>query len=189
MRYIAFLRGIGPGNPNMRNEKLRGVFEDLGFKKVQSVISSGNVLFDLPADRLGSPYRNIQMMEKKIENAWPKKLGFNSTTIIRSQKEIEIFLAKNPFGKWEHSKKTYLLVTFLKEPIDKFSMNLPYEKNDKSYKVLSYDKQLRALCSVSDTTAVPTPDVMRWLEKNVGKEISSRTWKTVMRIADKMKKK
>jgi hypothetical protein len=27
-QYVAFLRGIMPSNPNMRNEKLRGVFEE-----------------------------------------------------------------------------------------------------------------------------------------------------------------
>ncbi|HET7360661.1 MAG TPA: DUF1697 domain-containing protein [Salinimicrobium sp.] len=181
LQYIAFLRGIGPGNPNMRNEKLQGVFEDLGFKNVQTVISSGNVLFD-------SSSKNVTAMEKEIEKTWPEKLGFTSTTIIRSQKEIQTFIAKKPFGELEHSKETYLLVTFLKEPPDKLPINLPYQNEDKSYKVMSYNKELRALCSVSDTTAVKTPDFMRWLEKNFGKEISSRTWKTVLRIANKMEK-
>ena len=46
MRYVALLRGIGPANPNMRNEKLRGVLEELGLANVASVISSGNLLFD-----------------------------------------------------------------------------------------------------------------------------------------------
>ena len=59
-KYIAFLRGIGPGNPNMRNEKLRGAFEELGFKNVQSVISSGNVIFDSPA---GGQAKNIKTLD------------------------------------------------------------------------------------------------------------------------------
>jgi uncharacterized protein (DUF1697 family) len=49
MKYTALLRGIGPSNPNMRNEKLREVFQKLGFQNVQTVISSGNVLFESPA--------------------------------------------------------------------------------------------------------------------------------------------
>ncbi|MBA3630747.1 MAG: DUF1697 domain-containing protein [Actinobacteria bacterium] len=40
--YVALLRGIGPSNPNMRNDRLRAVFEDLGFSNVRAVISSGN---------------------------------------------------------------------------------------------------------------------------------------------------
>lgn len=42
--YVALLRGIGPANPNQRNDKLRGVFEEFGFEDVRTV-SSGNVLF------------------------------------------------------------------------------------------------------------------------------------------------
>lgn len=44
--YVALLRGILPLNPNMHNQKLRGVFEKLGFSNVHTVISSGNVIFE-----------------------------------------------------------------------------------------------------------------------------------------------
>ncbi len=33
-RYAALLRGIAPSNPNMTNDKLRGVFEGLGLEGV-----------------------------------------------------------------------------------------------------------------------------------------------------------
>jgi uncharacterized protein (DUF1697 family) len=45
VKYVALLRGIAPTNPNMRNDKLRGVFEKLSFENVKTVISSGNVVF------------------------------------------------------------------------------------------------------------------------------------------------
>jgi len=32
MKYVALLRGIRPSVPNMRNEKLRELFEKLGFE-------------------------------------------------------------------------------------------------------------------------------------------------------------
>ena len=50
MRYVALLRGIGPSNPNMRNERLRELFQKLGFQNVQTVISSGNVLLVVPRE-------------------------------------------------------------------------------------------------------------------------------------------
>ncbi len=46
VRYVALLRGMGPANPNMRGEKLRKVFEGLGFENVRTVLASGNVLFE-----------------------------------------------------------------------------------------------------------------------------------------------
>ncbi|HEX5796958.1 MAG TPA: DUF1697 domain-containing protein [Candidatus Saccharimonadales bacterium] len=173
--YVALLRGIGPGNPNMRNDKLREVFENLGFEDVQSVISSGNVLFktDIP---------DVESLESTIENAIVSQLGFNSTTIIRSKQELEKLVRSDPFDGTEHGPSSYLLVTFLKNPV-KTDLKFPYTPPSKSYTVLGISN--RAVFTVTDTTAVKTPDVMTWLEKQFGKEISSRTWKTVHRILKK----
>jgi acyl carrier protein len=43
-----------------------------------------------------------------------------------------------------------------------------------------------AICSVIDLTSAKTPDLMLWLEKQFGKEITTRTWKTVERIRNVM---
>jgi hypothetical protein len=43
-----------------------------------------------------------------------------------------------------------------------------------------------AICSVVDLTGAKTPDLMLWLEKKFGKEITTRTWKTVERIRNVM---
>ena len=154
MRYVALLRGIMPMNPNMRGEKLREVFESLGFTNVATVIASGNVIFD-------SPSKNVAALEKKIEDALPKKLKFTSTTIIRSQKEIEALVKKNPYKGVKDEKPNYLLVTFFKD-------------------------RRKELCSVIDVTASDSPKFMTNLEKKYGKAITSRTWKTVHRILKKM---
>jgi hypothetical protein len=43
-----------------------------------------------------------------------------------------------------------------------------------------------AICSVIDLTGSRTPDLMLRLEKQFGKEITTRTWKTVERILKAM---
>ena len=43
----------------------------------------------------------------------------------------------------------------------------------------------REMCAVIDTTAT-TPDLMAKAEKEFGKEITTRTYKTVQRILQKM---
>src|SRR5579864_6685747 len=107
IKYAAFLRGIGPGNPNMRQEKLKWFFEQLGFTNVKAVISSGNVIFE-------SRSKNVANLESKIEKFLPKYLGFNSMTIIRSQQDLEKIIKEKPFKAMEHGTKSYLLVTFIK---------------------------------------------------------------------------
>jgi uncharacterized protein (DUF1697 family) len=175
-RYVALLRGIGPMNPNMRNEKLRGVLEALGFRNVGTVISSGNVVFDTDA-------RDRRSLEARIERAWPAQLGFRSTTIIRSRQQIEELIDRNPFGEQVDTPATSLQVTFLKHAPEQM-FDLPYAAAAGDYAVVAYYD--RAICSVIDLTGSRTPDLMRWLESQFGKEITTRTWKTVHRIARKL---
>src|ERR687892_1065951 len=94
MKYAALLRGIGPSNPNMRNEKLREVFRKLGFQNVQTVISTGNVLFE-------STSRGVKTLEATIEEAIQQQLDFISTTIIRSHQQLNHLIGDNPFGRIE----------------------------------------------------------------------------------------
>lgn len=176
MKYVALLRGIGPGNPNMRNDKLRAVLESLGFENVQTVISSGNVLFE-------SNSKDVKTLQDKIEMAWPEKLAFTSTTIIRSQQQLKELIQVDPFVGLEHGTKSYLLVTFFKHRTN-VGFKLPYQPADKPYKLIGmYDN---ALFTVTDNSQMPTTDLMSWLEKQFGKEITSRTWLTVQRILKKM---
>ena len=175
-RYVALLRGIAPMNPNMRNDKLRGVFESLGFENVKTVISSGNVIFD-------SPSRSVKKLEESIETALPEQLGFTSTTILRSQGQLQKLVDEDPFKGMEHSQTSSLNVTFLKKK-KQSSIKFPYQVNDRDYTLLGMYGG--AICSVIDLTSAKTPDLMAWLEKQFGKEITTRSWKTVERILKAM---
>jgi uncharacterized protein (DUF1697 family) len=175
-KYVALLRGIAPTNPNMRNDKLRGVFEKLGFENVKTVISSGNVIFE-------SPSRSAAKLEASIEKALPEQLGFTSTTILRSQGQIKRLVDQNPFKGMEHSQKSSLNVTFLRKK-RKIDLKFPYKVENRDYTLLGMADG--AICSVIDLTSAKTPDLMVWLEKQFGKDITTRTWKTVERILKAM---
>jgi uncharacterized protein (DUF1697 family) len=170
-RYVALLRGIAPMVPNMQNVKLRGVFEALGFEGVRSVISSGNVLFESRA-------RNVPRLEARIEAAWPEQLGFTSTTIVRSRAEIDGMIAANPFGDRPNTPSSSLQVTFLQREPDPPLQPFTSERGD--YEII--EVRDRAIYSVIDETGKP-PDILRVLERRLGTAMTTRTWKTVHRIA------
>jgi uncharacterized protein (DUF1697 family) len=176
MKYVALLRGIGPSNPNMRNEKLRGVFQELGFQNVQTVITTGNVVFE-------SPSRDVKSLETAIEDAIQRQLGFSSTTIIRSHQQLRRLAGNNPFGSIEDSPTSRLNVTFLKKK-RKSNLRFPYHAEKKGYTVVGMHG--REVCSVVDLSGATTPDLMAWLEKQFGKEITTRTWKTVAKILNRL---
>lgn len=176
-KYVALARGIGPGDPQKTNEKLRGVLETIGLKNVQSVISSGNLIFE-------SDETSASKLENMIEKAWPEQLGFEATTIVKSQAQLQKILKADPFDGAPHSEGSYLLVTFFKQPV-KPSFSLPYQPEGKPYKIVAH--QYNALFTITDNTIMKTSDLMTWLEKQFGKKITSRTPLTIERIVKRMR--
>lgn len=168
MRFVALMRGFGPGNPNMRGKKLQEFFTSLGLTNVHAIISSGNVIFD-------SNITDTKKLEKVVEEALPDLIGSRRAVIVRSQQQLESLVAQNPYKGIEHSRESYQLVTFFKDKPKSLSSNSDFYDDDGG----------NALCSTVDTTAAKTPDFMTQLEKQYGKDITSRTWKTVQRIIAK----
>ena len=59
-KYIAFLRAINVGGHTVKMEALRGLFEAMGFRNVETFIASGNIIFEAGSQSTGT-------LEKKIE--------------------------------------------------------------------------------------------------------------------------
>jgi len=175
-QYVALLRGIAPSNPSQSNANLRRVCESLGFANVHTVISSGNVVFETESS-------DPSLIESELENAWIERLGFESTTILRSREDLEGLVALEPFGDREHGPETYLLTSFAKSRLN-HERDFPYQPEGKDYWVVSATD--RELFTVSDTVHSQTPDVMNWVESRFGKEVTSRTWLTVFRVLKRM---
>jgi uncharacterized protein (DUF1697 family) len=176
--YIAMLRGIGPGNPNMHGDRLRSVFESMDFNHVQTLLSSGNVVFS-------SNNSDIKSMQTQIESTIFKQLDFTTVAIIRPQAGIQKLINSNPFKELKHENagKTYLTVTFFKDvPVN--LPRFPYKPEGKYFELVAFVDN--AICSVIDLTKGKTPDIMVWLERQFGKEITTRTWLTMNRILIKL---
>ncbi|MFC4126363.1 DUF1697 domain-containing protein [Nocardia rhizosphaerae] len=174
--YAALLRGIMPTNPNMRNEKLRAVFDGLGFERVASALTSGNIVFrtaDDPAD-----------LEDRIQEALSAELGIPGGTIIRGHATLRALLDRDPFAGLTHERGSYLTVTFFKHEIRE--ADLGSFDDDPLTRVIGFDHDARAFLTVIDNSTGSTPDFMARLEKTYGKDITTRTWLTVQRVVKKM---
>lgn len=176
-RYAALLRGIMPSNPNMSNEKLRGVFTGLGFRSVASVLSSGNIVFDTEQTPAGE-------LEDRIQQALHAELGIPGGTLIRDHAELRALLDRDPFAGYTHSRETYLTVTFFKDSAHA-RVEIPADTDPRT-KVVGYDREVRAFLSIIDNSTPNSPNFMVWLERNYGKNITTRTWLTVQRIVKKL---
>lgn len=169
--YVAFLRGINSGlNPTIKMDALKGVFEELGFQNVKTVIASGNVIFDAEATKENE-------LERAIEEALPGAIGFESTTIVYKLADLKRLAKLDAFKDTKVTPTTRLFVTFVKKR-PKTSQQL----SGKSFEMIR--KSGRALFSVLGLAGT-TPDFMKILDKEFGKNNTTRSWKTIERILQK----
>ncbi|MGH7619683.1 MAG: DUF1697 domain-containing protein [Gemmatimonadaceae bacterium] len=106
-RHIAFLRAINVGGHTVKMDRLRGLFEDLSLANVETVIASGNVLFDSKA--------KAATLEARIERHLQAELGYAVDTFIRSPAELEAILAHDPFARsTQRTPESGLYIGFLK---------------------------------------------------------------------------
>ena len=95
-KYVAFLRAINVGGHTVKMDYLRGLFEALGFTKVETFIASGNVIFD-------SPSRSTKVLERNLEASLQQTLGYAVATFIRSTSELTEIASYKPFSDAELS--------------------------------------------------------------------------------------
>jgi len=80
-RYIALLRGINVGGHTVKMDRLKKLFDEMGLKKVETFIASGNVIFE-------SASTNVEALEKKVAGHLEKVLGYAVATFIRTDAEL-----------------------------------------------------------------------------------------------------
>jgi uncharacterized protein (DUF1697 family) len=177
-RYAAMLRGIAPAFPNMTNDKLRGVFEDLGLEDVSSVLSSGNILFRTSG-------QDVTALEDRVQQALSTHLGIPGLTIVRELCELSALVDSDPFRGLTHGPESYLTVTFLKRPAhDPVALPAPSGNTIRSVR---YDAAARAFLAVVDNTdPARASRYLTWLERTHGTDVTTRSWLTVRRIVDRL---
>lgn len=172
-RYIAFLRGINVGGHHkVPMPELRIELEKLGFENTVTILNSGNVIFGAAKD-------DSENLEKTISGQLEKSFGFPIPTMVRSSEMICELLNADPFKDIKVTKDIRLYVSFLRENIET-NLKLPWSSADNSYRILS--KENKTILSVLDLSISKTIKAMETLEKNFGKDITTRNWNTLERI-------
>lgn len=167
---------MGPGDPVFNNQTVCQCLERLGYSSVRSLQASGNYLFE-------SGETDATKLEADIEMSIEQAVGFRRAAIVKNADDIARLIASDPFDGMTHNNRSYLLVTFTKQTIEP-DFAVPYQPPGKPYTIVGVTHN--TLYSIVDNTAAKTPDLMVWLERQFGKDISSRTWNTVLRIHQKL---
>jgi uncharacterized protein (DUF1697 family) len=167
-RYAAFLRGVSPMNAKM--PELKRCFEAAGFSDVSTVLSSGNVVF-------GAPAASEAALEKRAVAAMEKVMGRSFPVIVRALDDLRALLASDPYKGLRLAPGSKRVVTFLRQA-PRSEPSLPIELH--GARIL----RLRGREAFSAYVAGPRgPVFMTLIEKTFGKDVTTRTWDTVDKVA------
>jgi uncharacterized protein (DUF1697 family) len=172
--YVALLRGINVGGKNkLPMADLKHALEARGFENVRTLLNSGNVVFEADADATAIARR----IEAAIKDGFSLSIG----TLVRTQAQLQALVKSGPFKGVDVTKDTGRYITFLSEkpPV---STNTVEDDASASLRILHRgDSEVCWLVTIG--TGRGTTDAMAVIEKRYGKNVTTRNWNTVEKLA------
>jgi len=126
--YIALLRGINVRGHQVKMERLRALFSELGFDQVRSYIQTANVFF-------AAKEHDTSALRTKIEEHLHMSLGYTVATCLRTKEALEAMVSLDPFHAIQVTDEMRLAVTFFAEPVLN-TLPLPYLTPDGAYEII-----------------------------------------------------
>lgn len=155
---------------NAKMPALKRAFGAAGFTEVKTVLSSGNVVF---AARRASE----SALQGRAEAAMQEWLGHAFLTIVRPVEMLREMLASDPYHAFRLEPSAKRIVTFLRdEPTAMVA--LPKELEGARLLALRGRELFTAYVPSSRGAAF-----MTLIERTFGKEVTTRTWDTVEKVA------
>ncbi len=174
MKYVLLLRGINVGgNKIVPMADLKKMLEKSGYRNVKTLLASGNVLLE-------AEEKKAEQLAEAIGKKFEKTFGFDSHMIVRTTKQIEELVQSEPFKAISVTPDTRLYVTFLSGKPGS-TLTIPYTSPDGGFRILRVFEH--EVCSVLTLSPkANTVKAMDILEKEFGKNITTRNWNTVMKL-------
>lgn len=172
-KRIAILRGINVGGKRkILMTDLKSMFENMKFSNVNTYIQSGNVFFEVKKDIGNSE------VAKKIEEAIEDKFGFDVPVIVKTPKEIEKAINRNPFYK-DGVDIVHLHLTFINEEPTKENQEKTESYNCEPDKFEIKERDVFIYCEGKYHQSKLTNN---FFEKKLKVKATTRNWKTVLKL-------
>jgi uncharacterized protein (DUF1697 family) len=158
---------------NCRMAELRRCVEVAGFTDVRTLLSSGNVVFSTARTAAAAT------LVKRIEQALREGAGYRLAIFVRSTAQL---LDADPFAEAFADPALPLgskrVITFLRQPVDGAGLTLPMAHGEAC--IMS---QQGSEVFSRYVPGARGPAFMPLLEKLFGRDITTRTWATVVTCA------
>ncbi len=172
-RYIALLRGINLGGHTVKMDRLKKLFEEMGFKKVETFIASGNVIFE-------SASKSAPALEKRISAFLEKSLGFPAAAFIRTDEQLAQVLEHEAL---QDPGSHHVYIGFLLEPPAKEAHTKLMKHQSKTDTFHVGEREVYWLCRARGMSDSPFFRV--GIEKALGMKATVRNATTVAKLVEK----
>jgi uncharacterized protein (DUF1697 family) len=153
---------------------LRAAFEAEGFERVETVVASGNVLFD-------HPERPDEGLEEKLRLMMRDRFAMKSAALVRSRDALASAIAENPFGA--DGEETFVHTLFLDGPLDPDAFDALVAGHDGPERIAAGDRALHIDYAEGAGRSKLTGD---FIERRLRRKGTARNLRSMKRILAKM---
>lgn len=171
--HVAFLRGINVGGKTLKMDALRKALQTVEYQNVSTVLASGNLV-------IANKETDQAKLRSEIETIIKDTFGLDVHVIVRSAAELQKLVDSEPFKGIKVTPQTRLYVTFLSQA-PKSKLRLPYTSLDGNYIILKVNKG-EVIGVMTLTPKSGSVDMMAVLEKEFGRDITTRNWNTILKV-------
>ena len=180
IQYCGFLRGINVGgNVLIKMADLKKIFEKMDFKNVQTILASGNIIFETEMADKKKLTDEIEMELKKI---FKKEIQI----VLRSLDELNKLQKVEPFKNIKVTPDIRRYVTFFSEKTKAKTITIPYSSGLGEFSIIEATP-LEVFTVLDLSKGKGTVDYMSFLEKEFGPKITTRNWNTIEKILNQKK--
>lgn len=175
-RYVAFLGSINVGGNRLTMADLRAGFEAEDFSNVETVVASGNVLFDFDQ-------RPSKGLEEKLGLMLADRFGIDGAVCVRDRDEVAAAISDNPFAAKGEEK--FVHTHFLEGQPSKAQFDRLFADHEGKgpEKLAAGDRALY----IDFVDGVADSKLVRgFLEKRLGCKGTARNMRSLKRILAKM---
>jgi uncharacterized protein (DUF1697 family) len=175
MKMVALLRGINVGGQRkVPMTDLQALAKKIGFKKIQTYIQSGNLVFEAGAI-------TAKRAEVLLEKALLKKFGFEVDVIVRTAREWGIYSSGSPFKRSEKARPHLLLLGLCKGTCAEGAVQVLQSRAGQKEKIIIRGDAVWVDFVASVAKSKLTPVLFA---KALGSPVTMRNWKTVLKLQE-----
>jgi uncharacterized protein (DUF1697 family) len=176
-KYVVFLRGINVGgNKIVDMNDLKNVLVKNQFENVKTYINSGNIVFQSKNDK--------NKIKEIITKSIKSRFKISVEMIIKTQKELDEIIIKNPFNNDKENDNLKRMVVMLSDKIDKNKV-LQFRNDEKIVENYYFSDDVLYIYYHNGAGRSKFTNI--YVEKKLNVISTARNWNTILKMKEMLR--